>query len=126
MKETGASARGPRPVVAFLWSLAGSAVVLGLLLVTDPRLLQLKKARAEVRELDRRITEIERDNEEMRAALRAAGQHDFPAEKAAREELHLVRSDELVLLYPKGSLTGAQAVATPSPRKLQTPPERPR
>jgi len=121
MKGAAPAGRGPRPVVAFLWSLAGSAVVLGLLLVTDPRLLQLKRARAEVRELDRRIAEIERENQEMRAAVSAAGRLDFPAEKAAREELHLVRSDELVLLYPRDSLSGPRPAVSPGPATTGRP-----
>lgn len=124
MKGETPGARGPRPFVALLWSLAISACVLALLLVSDPRLLNLKKARGEVRELDRKIAETERENAELQAALRAAVRHDFPAEKAAREELHLVRSDELVLLYPRGALTreaAARAAPTPSARQTPTP-----
>ena len=50
------------PFVALLWSLAISASVLALLLVSDPRLLNLKKARGEVRELERKIAETELKN----------------------------------------------------------------
>jgi hypothetical protein len=126
MKEGAPAPRGPHPVAAFLWSLAISAFVLAMLLVTDPRLLQLKKGRAEVRDLDRRIAELGKENEEMRSAIQAAARHDFPAEKAAREELHLLRSDELVLLYPRGALTrdpfaargsAPILVSTPTPRR---------
>lgn len=95
----------PRLWAAFLWSLVGSTVVLGLLLVSDSRVLELKRARAEIRELDRRITEGERENEQLAAAIEAARQHDFPSEKEAREELHLVSPEDIVLLYPEGSLT---------------------
>ena len=115
MKDPAAAPRGPRPLAAFLWSFAGTGLVLALLLVTDPRLLELKKARAEVKELDRKIAELQRENEEMRSAVQAAARHDYPAEKLAREELHLVRSDELVLLYPKGSLTRQNDAPTPAP-----------
>ena len=126
MKDPAANARGPRPLAAFLWSVAGTGLVLALLLVTDPRLLELKKARAEVKELDRRIVEMERENEEMRSAVQAASRHDYPAEKLAREELQLVRSDELVLLYPKGSLTRQKGVPTPAPSAVPTAPNPPR
>jgi len=112
---------GPRPLTAFFWSLAGSALVLGLLLLSDRRVLQLKRARAEIQELDRRIAESRRENEELSAAIEAARGHDFPAEKAAREELHLVSPEDLVLLYPAGSLTrdgkpADKPVLTPTPR----------
>jgi cell division protein FtsB len=125
MTEGPTAPRGPRPVAAFLWSLALSAFVLAMLLVTDPRLLQLKKGRAEVRELDRKIAQIARENEELRASLDAASRQEFPAEKTAREDLSLVRSDELVLLYPRGSLTRQPSAArgnlvvsaTPTPRR---------
>ena len=118
-------ARDPRPVVAFFLSLAGSSLLLGLLLLSDQSVLELKKGRAEIRELDGRISEIAAENEELRASIEAARRHDFPAEKAAREELHLVRPDELVLLYPPGSLSGERTVLTPNasnPKRAKTPP----
>ncbi|MFN2385069.1 MAG: septum formation initiator family protein [Thermoanaerobaculia bacterium] len=123
MKDPSAVPRGPRPLAWFLWSVAATGLVLAFLLVTDPRLLELKKARAEVRELDRKIAELQRENEEMRSAVQAASRHDYPAEKLAREELHLVRSDELVLLYPKGSLTRQKGAPTPVPTPLPTAPD---
>jgi cell division protein FtsB len=126
MKEKSAGSRGPRPFVALLWSLLISAFVLALLLVSDPRLLDLKKARAEVRELDRKITETERENAALQTALQAAERHDFPAEKAAREELQLVRSDEVVLLYPKDSLSGTKTTLTPGARTPTPVPTEPR
>ena len=126
MKDPAATARGPRPLAAFLWSVAGTGLVLALLLVTDPRLLELKKARAEVKELDRKVAELERENEEMRSAVQAASRHDYPAEKLAREELQLVRSDELVLLYPEESLTRQKGAPTPPPSVSPTAPDAPR
>jgi len=117
--------RGPRPVAAFFLSLAGSSLLLGLLLLTDPSVLELKKGRAEIRELDQRISEVAAENQELHASIEAARSHDFPAEKAAREELHLVRPDELVLLYPSGSLSPEKRLFPPasSPSgKRETPP----
>jgi cell division protein FtsB len=114
---TPAASRGPRPLVAFFLSLIGSAVVLGLLVLSDGRVLELKKARADVRELDRRVGALQQDNARLRAAVEGARRHDFPAERVAREELHLVKTDDLVLLYPDGSLSGRSAVGavTPTP-----------
>jgi cell division protein FtsB len=84
--------------------------------------MELKKARAQIRELDRRIAEGQRQNEQLAAAVEAAQRHDFPAEKVAREELHLVSPEDIVLLYPAGSLTTPEGKAGGAP--LPTPPAR--
>jgi hypothetical protein len=118
MRETPAPPKNPRPLVAFLLSLVVSGAALAVLLFSDRQTLELKKARAEIRELDLQIAERRRDNERLRAAIDAANRHDFPAEKVAREELHLVRSDEVVLLFPEGSLSGTP---TPAAAKVTTP-----
>jgi hypothetical protein len=70
-----------------------------------------------VQTLDRQIAQRRRENESLRAAIDAANKHEFPAEKVAREELHLVASDDVVLLYPPGSLTApsAEELAVPTP-----------
>ncbi len=78
--------------------------------------------------LDRQIGERRAANENLRAAIEAAQKHEFPAEQVAREELHLVGPDDVVLLYPAGSLTkpGATPIpgaAVPAP---SGPPPRPR
>jgi cell division protein FtsB len=93
-------------------SLAISSVLMGILLLSDRRVLELRRARAEVQALDRQIAEKRRENEQLKAAIEAANKHEFPAEKIAREELHLVQPEDVVLLYPPGSLTKPKA--TPS------------
>ncbi len=113
MKEEAAGPRGPRPLTAFLISLAVSSVLMGGLLLSDRRVLELRRARREVATLDRQIAERRQENAELKAAIEAANRHEFPAEKVAREELHLVQPDDVVLLYPPGSLT--KPVATPIP-----------
>lgn len=104
MRET-PPPRSPKPVAAFFVSLAGSSAVLALLLFSDHRVLDLKRARSEIHELDKQIAEKRAENERLRLAIEAASRHDFPAEKVAREELHLVRPDDVVLLFPEGSLS---------------------
>jgi len=116
--ETGT--RGPRPVTAFVVSLAVSSVLMGVLLLSDRRVLELRRARTEVQTLDRQIAQRRRENESLRQAIDAAARHEFPAEKVAREELHLVASDDVVLLYPPGSLT-APAAGTPAAEALAVP-----
>lgn len=112
--------RGPRPMTAFLVSLAISSVLMGVLLLSDRRVLELRRARTEVRTLDRQIADRRKENETLKASIEAASKHELPAERVAREELHLVAPDEVVLLYPAGSLTtpaaaAGGAVATPVP-----------
>jgi hypothetical protein len=105
VKSEEGAPRGPRPLTAFLISLAISAVLMGMLLLSDRRVLELRRARSEVEMLDRQIAERRKENDEIRAALEAAGRHDFQAETVAREELNLVQPDDVVLLYPPGTLT---------------------
>jgi len=119
MKEELAGPRGPRPMTAFLISLAVSSVLMGGLLLSDRRVLELRRARREVVSLDRQIAERRQENAELKAAIEAANRHEFPAEKVAREELHLVQPDDVVLLYPAGSLT--KPVATPIPGAAPPP-----
>ncbi|MGH9398813.1 MAG: FtsB family cell division protein [Thermoanaerobaculia bacterium] len=107
------AARGARPVAAFFISLAASAVLLGVLFASDRRVFELKKARAEVIELDRQIEGIKAENKELKASTEAARRHEFPAEKLAREELNLVAPGDVVLLYPQGSLTPKKPPSAP-------------
>jgi len=117
--------RGPRPMTAFLVSLAISSVLMGVLLLSDRRVLELRRARDEVKLLDRQIAERKKENDDLKAAIDSANRHEFPAEKVAREELHLVEPDEVVLLYPPGSLTkptttpaaGAAPAVSPVPKR---------
>jgi hypothetical protein len=129
LREPAKPPRNPRPFAAFLLSLLGSSVVLGLVLLYDGRLLELKKARAEIRRLDRQIADRKRENGELRAATRAADRGELPAETAAREELHLVHPEDVVLLYPPGNLSPKQqtprrpgALPTPADAPQTTPP----
>jgi hypothetical protein len=92
-------------------SLAGSALVLTMLVLSDGRVLELKKAREDAHQLDLEIARLREQNRELRAAVDAARRHEFPAEKVAREELHLVHPEDLVLLYPDGSLSGKKKSA---------------
>jgi len=101
-------------MAAFAVSLAISSILMGFLLLSDRRVLELRRARAEVEMLNRQIAERRRENEELRASIEAANGHEFPAERVAREELHLVQPDEIVLLYPPGSLTKAKTTPPPS------------
>lgn len=123
MKEDTESARGPRPLTAFFVSLAVSSVLMGVLLLSDRRVLELRRARNEVRTLDGQIGERRKENENLKATIDAAKKHEFPAEQVAREELHLVGPDDVVLLYPPDSLTKPRGTPKPNaaPGAAKTP-----
>ena len=106
--------REPRPMAAFFVSLGVSAILLGMVLATDGRVLELRKAKAEVRELNQKIADEKKENARLVAAIQAADKEEFPAEKVAREELNLVHPEDVVLLYPEGSLTRNQPTPAPT------------
>ena len=72
--------------------------------------------------LDRQIVERKKENEDLKAAIDAANQHEFTAERVAREELQLVEPDEVVLLYPPGSLTKPAKTPVPGAAAPSAPP----
>jgi hypothetical protein len=121
-RKGGKTPREPRPVAAFFVSLAVSALLLGGLLATDRRVMELRKAKIDLKELDHKIAEARAESARLTAAIEAANREEFPAEKVAREELNLVNPEDLVLLYPPGSLTGEKPTpsATRSPRATPT------
>jgi cell division protein FtsB len=132
MSGPAAAARGPRPLKAFLVSLSLSTLALLLLLLSDRRVLELRRARADIRRLETQIAEKTKEQEALRASIETAEKHAFPAEKVAREELNLVGAGDLVLLYPEGSLTkrqgplaNAAAAPTPAPTPAKDPEKRP-
>jgi cell division protein FtsB len=109
-------------MAAFFVSLGVSALLLGMVLVTDGRVMELRKAKAEVRELDRKLVEEKRENARLIAAIHTADREEFPAEKVAREEFNLVHPEDVVLLYPDGSLSGDKPTPAPTgfPRTTAT------
>lgn len=113
--------REPRPMAAFFISLAVSALLLGGMLATDRRVMELRKAKVELKEMGRKIADARADNERLTAAIEAANREEFPAEKVAREELNLVHPEDLVLLYPPGSLSGEKPTPAPTFAPRPTP-----
>jgi cell division protein FtsB len=116
--------REPRPLAAFFVSIGLSALLLAGLLATDRRVMELRRAKVELKELGGKIAEARAENVRLNSAIEAASREEFPAEKVAREELNLVHPEDLVLLYPPGSLSGEKPTpsATRSPRVTSTTP----
>jgi hypothetical protein len=111
-------AREPRPVAAFFVSLSVSALLLVGLFASDRRVMELRQAKVELKEMNGKITEAQAESGRLNAAIEAANREEFPAEKVAREELNLVHPDDLVLLYPPGSLSDEKP--TPGPTRVPT------
>ena len=109
-------------MATFFVSLGVSALLLGMVLVTDGRVMELRRAKAEVRELDRKLENEKRENARLVAAIQAADREEFPAEKVAREELNLVHPEDVVLLYPDGSLTKDRPTPVPTPSRANAAP----
>lgn len=109
-------------MVAFFVSLGVSALLLGMILVSDGRVMELRKAKAEVRELDRKLANEKKENARLVAAIQAANREEFPAEKVAREELNLVHPEDVVLLYPDGTLTKDKPTPAPTRSRLMATP----
>ncbi|HEX7252632.1 MAG TPA: septum formation initiator family protein [Thermoanaerobaculia bacterium] len=109
----------PRPLAAFFLSLGASALVLGLLLISDGRVLELKRVKEETRQLDQQIDALKKENDQLRTSIDAAHRRGFPIEKVAREELHLVRPDDIVLLYPEGSISSEKPPAAATARRVE-------
>ncbi|MEP6470675.1 MAG: septum formation initiator family protein [Acidobacteriota bacterium] len=121
-RATPAPRREPKPMVAFFVSLGVSALLLGMILVSDGRVMELRKAKAEVRELDRKLANEKKENARLVAAIQAANREEFPAEKVAREELNLVHPEDVVLLYPDGTLTKDKPTPAPTRSRLMATP----
>ena len=113
--------REPRPLAAFFVSLGVSALLMAGLLLTDGRVMELRRAKEEVRELERRIAREQKEAARLNAAIEAANREEFPAERVAREELNLVHPEDLVLLYPPGSLSAGKPTPGPTPRPRTSP-----
>ena len=108
-------------MTAFVVSLAISSVLMGVLLLSDRRVLELRRARTEVQALDRQIADRRKENDALRNAIESANKHELPAERVAREELHLVAPDDVVLLYPPGTLTTPPPNAAVAPTPVLRP-----
>ncbi len=102
MSETSAqnppSRGGPHPLRAFFISLLVSTFGLGLLLVGDRGTAEWEKAKAESQSLKAEIATLEAQNADLRRRIEDTERSDFEYEKNARENLGLVKPDEVVFV----------------------------
>jgi cell division protein FtsB len=102
----------PKPLKAFSISLVLSALAFGVLLVGDRGSDAWQRAREEARSLKAEIARLEADNAELSRRVADAEKSDFELEKIAREDLGLVRPDEVVFVLPPET---AKPAAAPAP-----------
>ncbi len=89
---------GPRPLRAFFISLLVSTFGLGLLLVGDRGTAEWQKAKEESRALKAEIASLEAQNADLRRRIEDTERSDFEFEKNARENLGLVKPDDVVFV----------------------------
>lgn len=67
----------------------------------DRGFIELLKARQELQILEQEIAEIKANNQQILEEIRALKTSPFAVERLAREQLGMVKPDEIVLLTPK-------------------------
>lgn len=58
------------------------------------------EARAEYEQIEAEVKRLQRENERLREEIRALKSDPQVIERIAREELHMIRPDEMVLSFP--------------------------
>jgi cell division protein FtsB len=95
----------PLRVVRQRFALVTAAVLSAALLVAavfgSRGLLHLRSIQTEERAINRRITDLLRENERLRATLTRLKSDERAIEKLAREELGFVRPGDLVYRFPQ-------------------------
>jgi cell division protein FtsB len=109
VSETPAPASGARPdaphvrpasyvVVSILFS----ALVFGFFLVNEHGLLQVRRQRLQLANMQAEVAQLDEDNRKLEAEVAALKNDPKAVEKTARETLNLVKPGEVVLILPEG------------------------
>jgi cell division protein FtsB len=86
---------------AFFLSLVVSSLGLGILLVGDRGSGEWRRAQDESRSVRAQIEALQRENSALARRIQDAETSDFEVEKNARENLGLVKPDEVVFILPE-------------------------
>ncbi|MCG3193090.1 MAG: Cell division protein FtsB [Thermoanaerobaculia bacterium] len=104
--------RGPvRMTTYLLGSLCVSVALLAVFLFGDRGILEAKKQKERLSLMQAEISRIAADNERLEEEVRRLKSDPAAAEKIVREELNLVRPDDIVIVLPPDW----KARATPTP-----------
>ena len=121
VSETPAPASGARPdaphvrpasylVVSILFS----ALVFGFFLVNEHGLLQVRRQRLQLANMQAEVAKLDEDNRKLEAEVAALKSDPKAVEKTARETLNLVKPGEVVLILPEGWQARVKPPETPA------------
>ncbi len=112
-----------RPASFVAVSLLFSALVFGFFLVSDRGLLQVRRQRLRLADMQAEVAELDAENRRLEEEVAALQNDPKAVEKIARETLNLVKPGEVVLILPEGwqarvrpSESAAPAPATAAPK----------
>lgn len=104
---------GPvRPRFLALFSLGASAALFAFFLLDDRGILQEKRLRQRVVDLQAEVSRTYSQNEQLGRDVERLMKDPAAAEKIAREELNLVRPGDVVVILPKGWQESAAKATT--------------
>ena len=108
--------RAVKPVSYVLVSVLFSALLFGIFLVTDHGFLKVRRQRVELARLQGEVSQLAAENDRLDADVKALLSEPKAVERIAREDLGLVKPDDVVLKLPKGWQKSAAAAPSPRPR----------
>ncbi len=88
-------------IIGVILLLAGIGLVCGTILLRAHR--EYRAAQAEYERLEGEVRQLRLETERLREEIRALKTDPEVIERIAREELHMVRPDEMVLSFPEAS-----------------------
>ncbi len=89
------------PIIGVVLVLAGIGLGCGMILVRAHR--EYRAAQAEYQQLETEVRQLRLETERLMEEIRALKTDPEVIERIAREELHMVRPDEMVLSFPEAS-----------------------
>jgi cell division protein FtsB len=99
-KQVSAEVKRRRYIIYTLLLLSLLYIIINLVF-SDMGLMRYMELRQKKIALEREISDIQRENERLKATIKAYKENDFYTEKHAREEFGLARPDEYIFLYEK-------------------------
>jgi cell division protein FtsB len=130
--ETEAPASGAHPDTTHVRStsyvavsLLFSALVFGFFLVSERGLLQVRRQRQELANMQAQVGEFDADNRKLEAEIEALKNDPMAVEKIARETLNLVKPGEVVLILPEGWQARVKPPESAAPAPATAAPKNP-
>ena len=113
--------RAVKPVSYVLVSVLFSALLFGIFLVTDHGFLKVRRQRVELARMQAEVSSIAAENERLEEEVKALATDPKASERIAREDLGLVKPDDVVLRLPKGWQKSAASAPRNATRRSSAP-----